>query len=280
MQRQPTWREIFSPNAETEPKKIYCIAFTPRSGSTWLAHLVENSQALGVPREWFNPHAASHTIDHCGAGNFPEYYQHIKRFHTVNNAFGFEVAYPHFDKLLQEGYGYVLEEVNAWIFLRRKDFVAQAVSLYRALHSGVYHIRGDSAAPEVPLEYDRDRIAKLAFNLMNREWRFLQYFERKSIDPSMLWYEDLLSMKAEDILALLASIVGVDISNTNEALASAGETDFRITSDDSSKTMIERFKQENSELMNFWNEFRGTCPADRFVDEHPSYADVLTLTIT
>ncbi len=279
MQGQPSWQEIFSRNVKTEPEKIYCIAFTPRSGSTWLGHMIAKTKALGLPKEWFNHNAAMYTIRNSGSGSFLEYYEYLKHFHKANGIFGAEVAFQHFDKLIQEGYEYVFDEVDSWIFLRRRDFVAQAVSLYRAVQSGIYHVRGDKSAPEVHLEYDRDKIAKLVFNIMNQEWRFLQYFEKTGITPSMLWYEDLLPMQAEDILSHLAAIIGVDVSDKTEALKSAGETDFQFTSDSNSKEIAERFKQENRELMDFWNEFRGTCPARTFVDKNPAYAKALTLQI-
>lgn len=274
MRRQSGWQKILSRNVGTEPDRIYCIAFIPHSGSAWLGHMVAKTRALGIPKEWFNHNAATHAIRNSGAGNFREYYQYLKHAHQANSVFGAEVAFQHLDKLIQEGYEHVLDEMDAWFFLRRRDFVAQAVSLYRSVQSDRYHARGDEPASDSHLEYDRDKVAKLVFSIMNQEWRFSQYFEQKGVTPSLLWYEDLLSMKPEDILSHLATILGVDIAARAEVLKPAGEIDFPVTNDDS-KDIIERFKQENSELIDFWREFRGTRPIGRFIESHPDYANAL-----
>ena len=72
----------------------YFIAFTPRSGSSWLAGLLTSTKKLGGPGEWFNPDNLPNilkTFPKCDLRSYAALIRH--RFKTGNGVSGFEASF-------------------------------------------------------------------------------------------------------------------------------------------------------------------------------------------
>lgn len=271
MSDEPSWEEVFRKNTKSPPKFIYGIAFTPRSGSTWLGETIEKAGVLGSPREWFNRDAAIHAIRQSGCTGFHDYFEHVKTAKQTGGVFGFEIAWKHLDQLLKEGYGNVLKEVDSWIFLRRRDFVAQAVSCYRAVASGIFHVRGDARdSDSVDVEYDRRKIAKYLLSLMRQEYRLKSFFKANNIEPELAWYEDFRNLPSVDILTRIGEMVGVPVTKSGLAGSEDVDSHFRVVSDDKSRKFVDRFVEENRELVNFWETNRGRYPVWKYLLKNPA----------
>ena len=265
----PTWKEIFDANAEKTDPLTYCIAFTPRSGSTWLGQVLYNSGRLGDPQEYFNFEAAEYAITHSGMTNIHDYFRYLKRESQTSGVFGFELAYPHLRKLFEEGLGEIVDGLDKWFFLRRRDFVAQAVSMYRAKTSGVYHSgQRTEKIPESP--FDGDEIERLALALMAHEYRFSDFFDSRSLSVTNMWYEDLVEADETKIIELFTTELfpdGPPELPVNEAKILQKKAKLERVSDSHSSILVDRFKEENPGFLKYWSEHRGAKRIDQYRKE-------------
>ena len=271
MSDQPeSWEEIFSRQYREPAATKYCIAFTPRSGSTWLGDILVRSGVLGEPREYFNREAAALTVRRSTAYNVPDYYRYIKTMLQTSGVFGFEITYPHLSEALAAAGTGLFDDVDAWFFLRRRDYVAQAVSLYRAAHSGVFHGQdGRRYAPDSP--YDGGRIAQNVLNLMDAEFGLATYFAAHDLAPVELWYEDLVAQAPWSILERFFDRLGLPPGERPDRASLDLESAFVRLADEHSAVLVECFRAENVQLLDFWDAHRGSAPAHEFTARFPGY---------
>ncbi|MDZ7782125.1 MAG: Stf0 family sulfotransferase [Halioglobus sp.] len=209
MENWQTWEETFASLPLHPAECVYGIAFTPRSGSTWLGQVIAASGILGDPREYFNQRAANFTVAHSACKNVWQYYNYIKTVKQSDGVFGFEIAYFHLSRLLQEGYESLFNDVVTWLYLRRRDYIAQAVSHYKANYTGVFHST-QKAGEQKEVPYDPAHIKRHALAIMAEEKRFLDFFHRLKVSPAELWYEDLLVLSDEDIVRTVVHSLGLE----------------------------------------------------------------------
>jgi LPS sulfotransferase NodH len=94
-----------------------------------------------------------------------------------------------------------------YVYLTRRDTVAQAVSLWRARQTGEWH-RDEFSASAKPAEarYDFDQILACKQTLEADERAWEDYFERGGIEPLRLVYEDIDNGASPFIQAILDSL--------------------------------------------------------------------------
>lgn len=272
MNNRKTWQDIFSAVPSIPAAQTYCIAFTPRSGSTWLGDTLMRSGNFGDPKEYFNIEAANYIISHSKASSLSEYYDYLKTVRQSNGLFGFEVTHQHIVKLTEEGYASVLDDVDFWFRLRRKDFVAQAVSRYRASHTGVYHSyqKQQRALRETP--YDQTAIARMALNLMGAEFRLQKFFAEREVEPKNLWYEEITVLPPSRILQMFAGEIGQPERAPEGNTETAEASQLEKVSDNNSEALISQFKEKNQVFTDYWDEHRGQKTIGQFCSKHPIYA--------
>ena len=79
------WAELFAGNRERRARLNYGIAFTPRSGSSWLSELLAGSGVLGNPVEWFNPNARGGAAELSDCDNIDDYFGYLPRPRTSSS---------------------------------------------------------------------------------------------------------------------------------------------------------------------------------------------------
>lgn len=267
-----TWDEVFSATYCKPAELVYCIAFTARSGSSWLVDLLTKTRKLGDPREYFNQEAASYAISQSGCRNVRDYFDHIRTVRQSDGVFGLKAAYHHMSKLMDEGYGDLLERVDAWFLLRRRDYVAQAVSLYRASRSGVFHSyqrQGDIA--DTP--YECSPIVRFALGALVAEFHLAEYFRARAITPVELWYEDMVEEGAEAVIHQFLDRLGIDMTES-EIAAMNIQPSFEKLADERSAALAEQFRRENPAFIAFWDQGRGRKTVPEFMAAHPEYLEL------
>ena len=177
-----------SPFRRLGPKLL--LAATSRSGST-LACRKLAAFGLGID-EFLQPKqlAGSKTPAHR---DFFSFVGRLANRYAPHDAFGvkgtFQILAPLFDC------GEFPQYLDQWsfVFTRRRNLVAQAVSLVIAEQTGAW--RSDMAARVAPeaLNYNREAIAKTIsnINLINDRWS--RFFNSFGIDALEIWYEDLVA---------------------------------------------------------------------------------------
>lgn len=208
----PAWR--------VAPARPYLLASVPRSGSTYLSHLVWQTGCLGAPLEYcnFDPrgpygHAAGSPVEQQRLWRTA-----LMRRTSPNGVFGLK-GFPGQFQELQDGNPGLLADVmrtliptrerGRVVLLRRRDRTAHAISYARALLSGIWRAeqeRGGRAEPE----YSRIAVerADKMIEVQEQAWRAM--LADLGIAPLELWYEDALADPAATIDAV-ADYLGVEI---------------------------------------------------------------------
>jgi LPS sulfotransferase NodH len=118
------------------------ILFTPRSGSSWFGDLLRSTRALGNPEEFLNQDVNAEVVRQFGARTEIDYLNALEtKTASLNGVFSMEVVWGHVELCEIDLLGYYAD--GRFAYLRRKDILAQAISLLLATESGVFHNAGD-----------------------------------------------------------------------------------------------------------------------------------------
>ena len=146
---------------------------------------------LGKPLEYFNEgYMRRRFTDASNPAHLPNQLRHYMDSAATENGirsakvFWFDIQRLAQAKLLHHFRGY------RFVLLERKDKVAQAISISRALRSG--KLRADMAVPDVEVQYDYPDIKKRLLRLIRAEKQWLNFFDRTGIDPLRCNYEALM----------------------------------------------------------------------------------------
>ncbi len=201
------------------PLASIVLCTTPRSGSTILCEALEASRLAGTPAEFFpeDPDQLQVLEQRFGAVSPSDYLGRLVQSTAGDNGvFGaklFAHQQPVFERAvrmaaalrtsgeassLDSGLRHTLGAVN-YVWLRRRNTTAQAISYYRALLTGEWTRRTSVPPPslrgagliEAPSPtYDGVRLARLVrlIEAMDRKWE--AFFRHRQIRPLVLTYEE------------------------------------------------------------------------------------------
>lgn len=242
-------------------RRALVLAMSPRCGSTMLATLMAESGVLGLPDEYLNVGPVAHYARGLGCYDFGTYWKAVLRTRTTENGiFALKTPYNQLAPVIERRRLDTLLPDARYIYLRRADTLAQAVSLQRAISTGVWHKdrMGQPFRSGTPAEpvYDRNSIAGHIHNVerMNADWQ--AFFEREKIAPLRLVYEDVLADPAGALEACLR-LAGV---TCDKDLAQLTPRTSRVSAD-VSETWCARYLAETAEatpatrsrwLLPFW----------------------------
>ena len=188
-----------------EPALRYILAVTPRCGGTLLALALWRTGALGAPLEYLNLPRLAPFRARLGGGDLPTYLAALERLRTSpNGVFGLKAFLTqlldrrrdHEDLLHRLAPG-------AWIHLRRRDRLAQAVSLARAERTEAWVGReSPGAEPDYSRELIEEKAAFLAWQ--DEGWRTL--LEGAGAPVVTLWYEDVAADPDAAVRQVLAAL--------------------------------------------------------------------------
>lgn len=174
--------------AETVPTKKYIVTSTPRSGSHFLGHLLYSTGAAGYPIEYFNKRNVPYWKERFPG---PHYFREVQKKRTsANGVFGIKLH----SEQLSPFRDYCTDDPDEFlsdykfIFLTRKDKIAQAVSYSRALQTGSFI---SDVSEKQSFSYDQAQIEQCLGEIMYGEmaWRkFLAIVPGRSIE---IGFEDL-----------------------------------------------------------------------------------------
>jgi LPS sulfotransferase NodH len=258
--------EAFDLPLSAGPQRNYVVASTPRTGSTLLCRLLWDLGQVGAPKEYLNPmqmrdwevRLGESTWRRfiCGCLRGPavgflglhrwtpdelhRYLQRIRERRTsAEGLFGIKLHRHHFDQLFGPGKASLDEVVSPrqWIFLRREDRVAQAVSWARALQSGRWAAHQKFALPVV---YRRRQIQRLVGLVDAQESAWETFFSAGKIEPLRLRYEDILEDRERSLRNVL-DFLGV----AGASEIALPEPDLERQSDALNQLWIERYRSES-----------------------------------
>ena len=188
----------FDFTAPGRPQHFYMIATLPRTGSTWLSHLLWGTGCLGAPLEYLN-------FDPAGpwghAANDPATQQQlwlnaVQARTSPNGVFGVKCFPVQLQMLAGVNPGLLDEVMRALlsnrraIFLQRRDRAAHTASFARAAMSGVWREEQEAGQTH---DYSREKLEEVeqGIDLMTNLWEAM--FRDLKIEPLRLWYEDAVA---------------------------------------------------------------------------------------
>ena len=197
------------------PAWSYIVWFTQRVGSTLIAQALEDTGIAGRPREWLEAPSTAELLARHGARDVVELRDGLwEAGTTANGVLGVKYgmapsAHAELTTLLRGLVDDGATERAAWeamfpacrhVHLTRRDPIRLAISWWRAIQSGEWHrpLRTDTAvgvlaAPPREARYDADAIAHLVNEVGEREAAIQAVFDRWSVTPHVVVYEDAVA---------------------------------------------------------------------------------------
>jgi LPS sulfotransferase NodH len=167
--------------------------FVARSGSTLLAEVISKLDNFGSSDEWFNLDLIKGTVDWYSAQTLTEYIFTLRNeFTSQNKLFSSKVSAANL-KILNEyiGFNNVFGDNPHIFYLRRKDIILQAISLYIASMTGVFHA-AQSFGPKKDVSFDLNKISFYVEMLLHDEKYIDEFIINEEIDYVTLFYEDFI----------------------------------------------------------------------------------------
>ena len=217
----------------------YVIFFTPRSGSSWLTQMLVDTNLLGKPLEWFNPSHIEENMASLAVNSIDGYLTKIIDTESTNGIFGIELTSIHFEKYL--GNEIFLEHFKndtKYIFLYRHDVIAQAVSLWKAVESNLFH--SVEGGKQKDLEFAPEKIKQWTRHILEQEEKLNQIFATLGIKPIKISYEYLVS-NPEAAISLIAS----NLIDARKISLPNSENSYKKLANNNSNTLVSRFYREN-----------------------------------
>lgn len=171
-------------------KRTLIIAMTERSGSTNLCSVLAKLGPFGEPEEYFNPEGLMATVpDQLGAVDASDYLQKLA---ARSEVFCFKISVSHWKPFRNRARD-VFPNAR-YVFLDRLDVEAQAISLYRARASWVWHRRIDWADQRRDQgDFDAAELEACRTHLLTGKAKWAEFFFENDIKPLNIMYEHMLA---------------------------------------------------------------------------------------
>ncbi len=226
------------------PPRSLLLCTTPRSGSTLVCALLRASGAAGWPESWYLERyraewAADWGIADASGAYTPRAYLSaaIRAGTGAGGTFGMRIQGITLSPLLAElaplfpgaaSDRALLERAFGpchFLYIHRRDDVAQAVSRLKAEVSEVWHLDGrENATPKAEAAYDADRLDAFRAEAASHNARWSAWFADQGITPETLVYEDFASAPAAHVRRLLDHLTltpTAEIAAPNRRMADA-----------------------------------------------------------
>ena len=200
----------------------YLVAITPRSGSSFFASLLTETHLLGEPgRELINYETMPIRIAEMESTNLVQHLNRTRwRFSSTNGVFALKASYFHFEPFIQQGLSETMFGTFQYVYLTRQDIVSQAVSLYLATETNIFHSTTHSwselVAHRERVLYDEIKVRQWLQHLVLQELGWEAFFAIRQIEPLRLHYHEVVA-SPPDCIAEVAHHLGVPVMLPIEA---------------------------------------------------------------
>ncbi|MEL6172654.1 MAG: Stf0 family sulfotransferase [Pseudomonadota bacterium] len=197
-----------------EAEKTLVVFFTPRSGSSWLADILAQSQGFGRASELFNPNFIPKAASALQSDTLDDYIYAARRRLAVGGVFSFEITMHQLNVVFEGPEDFHQRFGNShMVWLVRRDIVAQAVSLAKMVNVKIDHSPrfsdADVWAADREFSYSNKAIANWIRHIRRAEIKTEEYFFRHGIRPLRLVYESMTNDGPLHTLRTIASHTGV-----------------------------------------------------------------------
>jgi LPS sulfotransferase NodH len=177
----------------------YFVCATPRTGSSLLCGLLDSTGVAGHPEAYFRPPDRSMWAARWGLPSGSSRLDFVQAARaagsTPNGVFGAKLMWDALEQLVGEfddEVGWAAFGRVAFVYLRRTDAVAQAVSRVRAEQTGVWSDgAGSSAGSSAVLSFDAGAITAYLAEVEAENVAWESWFATNGVEPFRVRYEDL-----------------------------------------------------------------------------------------
>lgn len=188
------------------PERSYVICTTPRTGSNLLCDLLASSKVMGEPKEFFNvrstivPIASKHDLIRPDSTlDMAAYLDHIMRTQVSSNGvFGTKLLFSQLLLAMKFERARALLMEARYIWLTRRDIVAQGVSAYLARQLGAWSLHGerrrdDRGIARRAIPYDEEKIRERVSDVDRHNAGWSEFFCVNGFEVMSITYEDLIA---------------------------------------------------------------------------------------
>jgi LPS sulfotransferase NodH len=190
------------PPREAPPDRVYLLASVPRSGSTYVSHLLWATGCLGAPLEYLNfePSGPYGHASESPAAQDELWRAALHGRTSPNGVFGLK-AFPLQLEGVHQANPQLVANVMRTLFprgrparvveLRRRDRTAHAISYARALLSGIWRKEQEPDDRPEPA-YSPEAMARAGQMIEQQEGSWQAMYRDLRVAPLVIWYEDVL----------------------------------------------------------------------------------------
>ncbi|MFI7127333.1 Stf0 family sulfotransferase [Nonomuraea sp. NPDC050153] len=233
----------------------YFVCATPRTGSSLLLGLLESTGVAGRPQAYFREPDEPLWAERWGLPSAAGYGEFVRAAlaagRTENGVFGAKLMWGTLDlvvdrlgtvhpasaghdvDLLERAFGR-----TRFVYLRRDDVLAQAVSWLRAEQTGIWEAGGDAEPGGQAPGYDAAGIGELIERIGEHNAAWERWFASCGVRPHQVRYEDLDADQAGVTRGILA-FLGLDLPEGR-----AITPGHRRQADELNAAWIERYRRE------------------------------------
>lgn len=236
----------------------YVVCSTPRSGSGLLCRGLAATCMAGAPAEYFNPNQRRPLSARWQTGTDLHAYVRELRARRTSPAgiLGVKLHWDQLEHLRGEVMRLSAREIelhrstelldelfpgSTYVHVRRADVDRQAISLWTALHTGVWSARMSAAAdPLCHVPYSFKGISRQRASILYGEKLWARAFARTGIQPVVVLYEEFVAAYERTIASVLERAAGQSLDVTEVA-----QPDSRRQGDDArSEELLALFKRD------------------------------------
>ena len=200
-----------------EPRSRFLIAITPRSGSSYLCDVMTKIKLFGVPGEMINQQFIPEIIKKIPGRTAEEYIRNVIRCRkTKNGISGLKASWFQFRGFTETMDDHSYMSGFKYIYLTRRDLSAQAISLYKATETSVFHTNVQHSEEAITklqsLQYDYEKIKEWYVHIDRQEKGWQEYFFKNRIFPLCITYEEI-DDDVFGVIKRIATFVGVEPNN-------------------------------------------------------------------
>jgi trehalose 2-sulfotransferase len=202
------------------PSRLYMVATVPRTGSSYLSHLLWRTGCLGAPLEYLNflPVGPSRFAIGDPRQQVALWRSMLQLRTSPNGVFGVKCFSLQLRELQQRNPALLREVFSTMllrgpatrvIVLKRRDRIAHAVSYARSALSGIWRKEQEAAGAAV-VDYSAEAVeqARAYIEQQEADWDLL--LKELSIEPLTMWYEDLVE-EPDQAVRRVAEFIGVQL---------------------------------------------------------------------
>lgn len=199
------------------PEKKILILSTPRSGSTYFCNLLESSGNFGVPSEWLSPKVINdfNKSSMTKIKDIRQWYKLVQeKAVSKNKVFSIKLMIRQYAFWKNNGFNIPLEDFDIVIYVKRNNFLSQAISLAKCRITDVWDT---TDKPKFNQNLDAIKISNsLLLKSMAEIAAWEEYFEKylsHQVDKVCIYEEFSSNIQVFEEVFYLCKINNFSLSN-------------------------------------------------------------------